>query len=55
MEIKSFDPKLVSLMKEENKLSNEYKALLAGAEIQYDSKTLNLAVFHHTCKIQIER
>ena len=43
MEIKSFDPKLVSLMKEENKLSNEYKALLAGAEIQYDSKTLNLA------------
>jgi len=42
MEIKSFDPKLVDLMKEENKLSNEYKALLASAEIKYQGKVLNL-------------
>ena len=43
MELKSFDSKLVSLMKEENELSNEYRALLAGAEIKYKGKTLNLA------------
>ncbi|MEC7646203.1 MAG: M3 family oligoendopeptidase [Bacteroidota bacterium] len=43
MELKSFDPKLVKLMKEENELTNEYRSLLAGAEMQYKGKTLNLA------------
>ena len=43
MELKSFDPKLVDLMKKENELSNEYRSLLAGAEIKYKGKTLNLA------------
>ena len=43
IELKSFDSKLVGLMKEENELSNEYRALLAGAEIKYKGKTLNLA------------
>ena len=43
MEIKSFDPKLVDLMKKENNITNEYRSLLAGAEIKYKDKTLNLA------------
>jgi M3 family oligoendopeptidase len=43
MELKSFDPKLVKLMKEENELTNEYRSLLAGAEMKYKGKTLNLA------------
>ena len=43
MELKSFDPKLVNLMKEENELKNEYRSLLAGAEIKYKGETLNLA------------
>ena len=43
MELKSFDPKLVDLMKEENELTNEYRALLAGAEMKYKGKILNLA------------
>ena len=43
MELKSFDPKLVKLMKEENELTNEYRSLLAGAEIKYKGKILNLA------------
>ena len=30
MELQSFDPKLVELMKEENELTNEYRSLLAG-------------------------
>lgn len=42
MELKSFDPKLVQLMKKENELKNEYRSLLASAEIKYKGKTLNL-------------
>ena len=42
MELKSFDPRLVNLMKEENELTNEYRSLLAGAEIKYKGETLNL-------------
>ena len=42
MELKSFDSKLVGLMKEENELRNKYRSLLAGAEIKYKGKTLNL-------------
>lgn len=43
MELKSFDPKLVELMKKENEISNEYRTLLAGAEIEYKGNKLNLA------------
>ena len=42
MELKSFDSKLVELMKEENELRNNYRSLLAGAEIEYKGETLNL-------------
>ena len=42
MELKSFDSKLVKLMKEENELRNNYRSLLAGAEIEYKGETLNL-------------
>ena len=42
MELKSFDSKLVKLMKEENELRNNYRSLLAGAEIEYKDETLNL-------------
>jgi len=43
MELKSFDPKLVDLMKEENEITNAYRSLLAGAEMEYKGKKLNLA------------
>ena len=43
MELKSFDPKLINLMKKENELTNEYRSLLAGAEIEYNGEILNLA------------
>ena len=42
MELKSFDPKLVSLMKKENQLTNKYRTLLAGAEIEFMGKITNL-------------
>jgi len=42
MELRSFDSKLVKLMKEENELRNNYRSLLAGAEIEYKGETLNL-------------
>ena len=47
MELKSFDSKLVGLMKEENELRNKYRSLLAGAEIKYKGKTLNLTGLSH--------
>ena len=43
MELKSFDPHLVELMKKKNELKNKYRSLLAGAEINFKGKTLNLA------------
>ena len=42
MELKSFDSKIVELMKEENELRNKYRSLLAGAEINYKGEILNL-------------
>ena len=42
MELKSFDPKLVSLMKKENQLTNKYRTLLAGAEIEFMGEITNL-------------
>lgn len=43
MEVKTFSKANINLMKEENKLSSEYSKLVAGAQIEYDGKTLNLS------------
>ena len=42
MELKSFEPSLVGLMKKENQLTNKYRTLLAGAEIEFMGKITNL-------------
>src|SRR5699024_3546759 len=44
-EIKAFDPKVMDLLKKENKLDSEYSKLLASAEIEFDGKKLNLSEF----------
>ena len=41
---KSMDEKLIPLMQEENALTTEYNKLIAGAEIEFDGKTLNLSL-----------
>ena len=42
MELKSFDEKIVDILKIENKIKNSYRTLLASAKIQFDGKILNL-------------
>ncbi|WP_020006742.1 M3 family oligoendopeptidase [Salinicoccus albus] len=44
-EIKAFDPKVMDLLRAENKLDSEYSKLLASAEIDFDGKKLNLSEF----------
>lgn len=41
--MKSFDPKLIPDMQEENRLTSEYDKLMASAQIEFDNQTLNLA------------
>jgi len=41
--VRSFDPKIIEDLQEENKLSTEYSKLVASAQIEFDGKTLNLA------------
>jgi len=43
IELKTFDPVIVSDMQNENKLSTEYDKLIASAQIEFDGKTLTLA------------
>ena len=43
LELKSFDPKIKGLVEKENKMENEYTKLIAGAEIEFEGKTYNLA------------
>ncbi|MAW33805.1 MAG: oligoendopeptidase F [Proteobacteria bacterium] len=43
MALKTFDPKIKEMLKEETKLQNEYTKLTAGAKIHYDGKEYNLA------------
>ncbi len=43
LEVKSFDPKIKELVEEENKVTNEYTKLMAGAEIDFQGETYNLA------------
>lgn len=40
--LKSFDPKVIELIQEENRLVTEYNRLIASAEIEYKGKTYNL-------------
>ncbi len=41
--LKTFDPKIVPLMIENNKLSRQYDNIIAGAEIEFDGKIYNLS------------
>ncbi len=41
--LKTFDPKIIQELQEENKLVTSYNRLIASAQIPYDGKVLNLA------------
>ena len=41
--LKTFDPSIVELLQEENTLTTRYTALIAGARIPFDGKTLTMA------------
>ncbi|MFA6948193.1 MAG: M3 family oligoendopeptidase [Eubacteriales bacterium] len=43
MQLKCFDPAIVPQLQEENRLVSDYEKLVAGAQIEFDGKTLNLA------------
>lgn len=43
--VKEFDPSIMDLMKEENRLTTEYSKLLASAQIDFDGKKLSLTEF----------
>ena len=43
--VKEFDPSIIDLMKEENRLITEYSKLLASAQIDFDGKKLSLTEF----------
>lgn len=43
--VKEFDPSIMDLMKEENRLTTEYSKLLASAQINFDGKKLSLTEF----------
>ena len=38
MELKSFDEKIVDILKIENTIKNSYRTLLANAKIEFDGK-----------------
>ncbi|HEY0262463.1 MAG TPA: hypothetical protein VGB95_05515 [Chitinophagales bacterium] len=41
--VRSFDPKVIADIQEENRLGTEYSKLVASAEVEFDGKKLNLA------------
>jgi M3 family oligoendopeptidase len=43
MDLKSFDPKIVDMLKEETELRNQYTQKIGGAQIEFDGETYNLA------------
>ena len=43
MSLKTFDPKIKEMLKEETDLRNQYTKLTAGAKIEFDGKDYNLA------------
>ncbi len=42
-QIKSFDPELISLMQQENKLTSDYSKLVASAQVEFNGEFLTLA------------
>ncbi|MFK7908655.1 MAG: M3 family oligoendopeptidase [Chitinophagales bacterium] len=45
LSLKSFDESIIGLLQEENRLTTEYKKILASAEIPFEGKTRNLSGF----------
>ena len=43
LDLKTFDPSIMDMLLEETKLRNEYTQLIAGAQIEYNGETYNLA------------
>lgn len=43
MDLKTFDPKIMNMLRKETDLRNEYTKLTAGAKIEFDGKSYNLA------------
>ena len=43
MELKTFDPKIMDMLRKETDLRNEYTKLTAGAKIEFDGNSYNLA------------
>mgnify|MGYP001162140277 FL=1 len=43
MDLKTFDPKIKDMLKEETDLRNDYTTLTAGAKIEFEGKNYNLA------------
>jgi len=43
MDLKTFDPKIMDMLRKETDLRNEYTKLTAGATIEFDGKSYNLA------------
>ncbi|MBT3519436.1 MAG: M3 family oligoendopeptidase [Candidatus Marinimicrobia bacterium] len=43
MDLKTFDPKIMNMLRKETDLRNEYTKLTAGAMIEFDGKSYNLA------------
>ena len=42
-ELKAFSPEVIELLQKENELASAYDKLIAGAQIEFDGKTLNLS------------
>jgi len=43
MELKTFDPSIIEMLKEETELRNQYTQKIGGAQIEFDGETFNLA------------
>lgn len=43
MDLKTFDPKIMNMLRKETDLRNKYTKLTAGAKIEFDGKSYNLA------------
>ena len=43
MDLKTFDPKIMNMLREETDLRNEYTKLIGGAQIEFEGETYNLA------------
>ena len=43
MDLKTFDPKIKEMLRQETELRNEYTKMIGGAKIEFDNETYNLA------------